>query len=421
MFHPGTTNKDLWANINKVMNPTVNTIKQTTFVDKYNTLIIPNEIANSFNNYFINVIKDIVKNIKISNNMPSEIQEPSNVYSIFMYPTNEAEVTTILSELKQNASPGVDNLHPSAIKLSTPYIKCFLVYLINCSLNDGIFPETLKLARVTPIFKEGDKSLLENYRPISVLNVFSKVYETVIKNRLSTFFDKHNVLYEKQFGFRRNHSTYMPLISLVDQITSNIEQNLYTMVMLLDFKKAFDSVDHLILLNKLNHYGIRGQALNLIKNYLMNRRQQVVYNGVISQVQTITTGVPQGSILGPLFFLVYINDLPKISPSTDFLIFADDTTSIESNKNIETLFHTANDTVRKLDHWCSVNKIALNKQKTKYLLYYPRKTPENKKKELQKKLNIKICGVQIEEVTSAKFLGVIIDNSLTWKPHILSS
>ena len=210
----------------------------------------------------------------------------------------------------------------------------------------------------------------------------------------------------------------MPLISLVDQITHNIEQNLYTMVMLLDFKKAFDSVDHLILLNKLNHYGIRGQALNLIKNYLMNRRQQVVYNGVISQVQTITTGVPQGSILGPLFFLVYINDLPKISPSTDFLIFADDTTSIESNKNIETLFHTANDTVRKLDHWCSVNKIALNKQKTKYLLYYPRKTPENKKKELQKKLNIKICGVQIEEVTSAKFLGVIIDNSLTWKPHI---
>ena len=384
MFHTGTTNKDLWSNINKVMNPTINTTRQTTFIEKNNVVINTNDIADSFNKYFINVTKDIIKNIEISNDPPSIYLKSPNTYSLFMNPVSELEIVDILKELKQNTSPGLDNLHPSAVKLSTPYISSILAYLINCSLNDGLFPDILKLARVTPIYKEGDNSLLENYRPISVLNIFSKVYETVIKTRLNEFFDKYNIFYKKQFGFRRNHSTYMPIVSLVDQLTSNSEQNLYTMVTLLDFKKAFDSVDHYTLLSKLNHYGIRGQTLNLIKNYLTNRKQHVVYNGVVSQVQTVTTGVPQGSILGPLFFLIYINDLPNISPTTDFLIFADDTTGIESNKNIKSLFQAANDTFKKLDHWCSINKIALNKQKTKYLLFYPKKTTEKKRMSCKK-------------------------------------
>ena len=179
-----------------------------------------------------------------------------------------------------------------------------MVILINNWLSESIFHDHLKLARVTPIYKDEDKKQFCNYRPISVLNSFSKIYETVLKNRLLSFLDQHNILYLHQYGFRKNHSSYMPIISLIDYITDHLENGMYTVSVFLDFKKAFDSINHDILLYKLNHYGIRGAAYDLIKDYLTNRLQQIIYNNVLSKYQKIETGVPQGSRT-PLFSYLY--------------------------------------------------------------------------------------------------------------------
>ena len=189
-------------------------------------------------------------------------------------------------------------------------------------LNQGVFPEELKTANVLPLYKADDPMLFNNYRPVSLLTVLSKVFEKIMYNRLLNFLDTYNILFKNQFGFRKNHSTYMATMLLMEGITKSLENSEYVIGIFLDFSKAFDTVDHDILLRKLYHYGIRGNALQWFESYLKNRKQFVTYNGVSSDTKLITCGVLQGSILGPLLFLIYINDLSLVCDRLISILFA---------------------------------------------------------------------------------------------------
>ena len=240
-------------------------------------------------------------------------------------PTTNAEVMTILLLLDDNKSTGISSIPTKLLKIAAPIIVPYLVSIINLSFIKGTFPKLMKLAKILPIFKSGSKSDVNNYRPISLLSVFNKILEKLMHNRLYSFLEQNNVIYNSQFGFQKNKSAQHSLIEIVEKVRNCIENKKYGCGIFIDLKKAFDTVNHDILLRKLEHYGIRGTSLSWFSSYLKGRSQFVSCNNTTSEIKPIVCGVPQGSVLGPLPFLLYINDLPNISNKLSFYLFADDT------------------------------------------------------------------------------------------------
>ena len=219
------------------------------------------------------------------------------------------------------------------------------------------------------MFKDGDCHEYTNYRPISLLSSFAKLLEKIVARQLVGFLNAHNVIYQHQYGFRSNHNTSQPVLHFYEKIYNSLNQkpSAKTLSIFIDLKKAFDTVDHEILLHKMDHYGVRGISNVWFQNYLSEREQFVTINGVDSDIVRIVCGVPQGSVLGPLLFLLYINDLPN---ATEFLtlLFADDTTFQYSGVNLDLLFEKANSELDKAAIWFKANKLTLNVKKTKFML-----------------------------------------------------
>ena len=284
-------------------------------------------------------------------------------------------------------------------------------HVANLSLVTGIFPKELKRANVVPIFKAGDVQIFTNYRPVSILPVFSKIMERIMYNRLLSFLNKYNILYAYQFGFREKYSTYLALITLTEKISEALEAGNHVIGIFLDFSKAFDTVNHEILLLKLEHYGIRGVALDWFKSYLNDRQQYVTYNNCRSSISNVNCGVPQGSILGPLLFIIYINDLSHVALRCFLVLFADDSNLFYSGKDINELTKCMNDELENVLYWLDVNKLSLNVNKTHYIIFTSRNVTISD-------IDIRVRDVFIDRVACTKFLGVQIDEKLNWKAHI---
>ena len=222
---------------------------------------------------------------------------------------------------------------------------------MNVSLSSGMFPEELKVARVIPLFKSSDAMLFCNYRPVSVLPHFSKILERLMYNTLISFINKHKLLLNFQFGFREGHSANLALIYLEDKIYNSLDKGEYVLGLFLELTKAFDTVNHDILLQKLEQLGIRGISLNWFKSYLSNRSPNADYSGVSSELHYIRCGVPQMSVLGPLLFLLYINALSRVSSLLFSVLFADDSDMFLSGKDPNVLINTMNTEIQKILEW----------------------------------------------------------------------
>ncbi len=268
----------------------------------------------------------------------------------------------------------------------------------------------MKPAKILPMHKGDSVLSVGNYRPISLLPIFSKIFERLLYNRLIDFITDNSILSELQFGFQKNKSTEQAVTSILSALDEAKSKGNSSYCIFLDFAKAFDTVNHEILLAKLDHYGVSGVAHTLFKSYLSNRTQQTEINGILSGSGIIKHGVPQGSVLGPLLFLLYINDICESSKILKFFLFADDTTVYYSDKTNAGTEDLLNQELSKVSVWLAANKLSLNVKKSNFLHFHHGKHKPT--------INLKLNETIVEEKEVTKYLGVFIDNKLTWKPHI---
>ena len=289
---------------------------------------------------------------------------------------------------------------------------CYIFF--NLILDVGILPDDLKQAKVTPIYKQDDKNECGNYRPISVIPAISKMLEKIIYNQLLNFLNDNKIIKKRQSGFRKYHSTETALLQTTNEYLMNMDRDLINGVLFLDLKKAFDTVDHKILLAKLELYGVQGVALNFFKSYLTNRSQLCTVQGTNSQLKKIRCGVPQGSNVGPLLFSLYINDLPNCLEQTEASMFADDTNiSSIGNSPADIEVKLNNDLYNVNNSWLIANKLTLNVKKTEFMLI----ASKRKLKQFSYDPCILIGNHNIKQVTNKKVLGITLDDELRWHKH----
>ena len=321
-----------------------------------------NEVPTKFVDYFTNIATDLTNQLPNSPINPTQFLRNRSMNSFVFFPANAAEIGKVIKDLKDNGS-GVKKISNSILQDNINVISPILSEIVNKCINQGYFPQELKTGCITPIHKGGDKTSIKNYRPVCSLSSLSKIIEKVVYNRMISYIDKNNILSSKQFGFRKNMRTETALANYVDYILSGLRGKEYTVSIFMDLSKAFDVLNHNILKSKLEHYGFRNNFLNFLMSFIENRQYFVSANGYTSDKRTVNIGVPQGSTLGPLLFLLYINDMINCSDILQFSLFADDSTASHFGPDLNTTLNMIKTELTKVLEWLLANKLIINLQK----------------------------------------------------------
>ena len=375
----------------------------------------PEGIADQLNKHFT----------EIGSKLASEIMEPPSGVSFKNYLTKTdtkfklkkvkpAKVLKLLSTVDPGKASGVDQISNKLLKIAAPYIHLSLTDFFNLSVETNTFPWELEIAKVYPLFKDGELNDKNNYRPISVIPTVARVFERLIYDQLYNYLNDNNLIDTQQSGFRSLHSTVTALLDLTNDWCVNIDKKCVNGAIFLDLKKAFDTVNHQILLKKLEYFGFDPTAITFFHSYLSNRKQQCNVNGVNSDLLHVSCGVPQGTILGPLLFLMYINDLPNCLKYCTARLYADDTSLTVSGSHIPDIENVMNIDLGHVTLWLIANKLSLNILKSECMIIGSRQRIAT----LEGDLNLSVNGISLKRVKHTKCLGVHIDENLTWAKHV---
>lgn len=405
----------IWQVINNERRQSNNSKDQTTLHINNRTISDPTEVANCFNNFFATIAE---KTLQVNHNNTKqsyENKQPLTNHNLQFTPATSDEVLKAINSLKPKTSSGIDDISAKLTKTCKEELVTPLTNIINKSLNQGIFPEQLKTAKVYPKYKNGPPTDISSYRPISLIPTFSKIFEKIVLERLLLHLEQNRLLTDQQHGFCKGRSTTTALIQFTEYILDQLEKGCVVTSLFLDFSKAFDCLNYNILMQKLRILGINGKASEWFYSYLNDRTQLVEINSTTNNVKQkawsattpVQRGVPQGSVLGPVLFLLLTNDLPEwLGDSCHTVMYADDTVLTLCNKSPETLERNANLNFNKSKQYCSSNDLVLNEKKTIQMTFTTnRQTPQ-------------IALPNLESKTHTKHLGVTIDSKLSWVPHL---
>ena len=410
-----------WKLINTLRGKSKHSIKPSFIIDS-ERIVCRRIIASKFQETFVNLAKNLNK--EAYSEIPLSEYPPFHSYlnnspegSLMLEDCTEDEIVSIIKELEIGKSSDIPIMLIKAVQVQLAPV---LTNIYNDCMTKGVFPQILKTSRITPIFKKGDAERFENYRPVSTLPIFGKIFEKVLYRRLVSFLDSKGVLNECQFGFRKNHSTVHAIHHSVDIVKEALGRGQEVLGIFIDLSKAFDTIDHKMLLSKLEHYGIRGNANCLIRSYLTGRSQYTEVLGEKSRLDDVLFGVPQGSVLGPLLFIIYINDIINCVNGIlgiKLVLYADDTNVFIIGNNRRDLIRTGAIVLDAINRYMKSNLLHINVGKCCYIHFCKGKSRlDNVDKDSQHD-ELRISGKIIEEVDSTKFLGVTIDKHLTWQAH----
>ena len=404
--------KKFWFNYNKIqpkLKPTINNILDHRTGEK----VPDDKMPENINNFFIDIGEDLASKCKKIDPNNRKYNPPLNKANFTLQTVDSGVLLYMIQNLETHKPSGIDNMSSAFLKEVMAILINEFTHLYNLTISTGLFPDKWKTATVTPIPKVPNPKSCNDLRPISILPLPGRLMEKIIHDQMKKFLEDSKFFAPEQNGFRSQHSTAKALASILDQLSSNFDNNELSISVFIDFKKAFDTIDHKILIDKLRAAGFDHPTCALIANYLMDRSQSTKLNGHSSKSRTVKTGVPQGSTLGPLLFLIFINDLPLISKIANFILFADDAVLTISNKSLSVAATIMNTILKEINLWCIENKLTLNTKKTEYVIFGT-KTNKNKAGIITLKLGEAI----LEEVESYKYLGTVLDATLNINAQI---
>ena len=384
-------------------------------IEIYDTKIISEEFAKHFSSVGSMYANKITQSHNTFNQYLRNI--PNNPISMFMAPTNRTEIEKLIDKLPNKTSKGHDDISNILLKRIKSTISHPLEIILNKSIQDGVFPEDMKQADVIPLHKSKEKFIVNNYRPISLLLTMSKILEKIVYGRIYSFLCNSDQLFQSQYGFRTGHSCENAICELVGTVAKNRAEKKHTIGVFIDLSKAFDTLNHQMLLSKMDKYGIRGHSLEWFRSYLSNRTMRVKCTSNTSGQLEYSTyhklkyGTPQGSCLGPLLFLIYINDLHYTIQYSSVILFADETTILHGHKNLNYLKWSIEQDLKQMTDWFRANLLTINLNKTECVLF------NNSNSNNIPTFELEIGDCRISNTDQVKFLGLWIDRKLQWTMH----